>query len=431
MTDYEFNVTTVITHLTSLDPNGAVAFDGDLSSGEQYISFEKYRSWVRSSRPYIHTQPYHVTRWDAVPCNFVYVDEGNHIVGNFWDRTLTGNFLPVLRDGIAPSLSYSEVSAVIGEQLALARNTVFDGLAEEVWNAPVFFAELHKTTELVSTFAQKVDKSARFLLSSAVDIRKRPVKVWKKLKSILGDYARGFKVPNGVTSDSAKLWLQWRYAVNTGVMDIEQAARTTASLLVDKSNRTVTRVTRNRHIELTLAPLSSSDGETGRFIGVGLSLGENVQHYLSRNVHVHAKAWVTARAENSVLTDANQLGLLNAPSFVWELIPLSFVADWILGVGDFLSRCTAACGYVIIDAGTSVFQRISGSHSVQVLPMYKYDSRDYTAGQTSEYSLSYYNRDVWLDPSPTWTPKLRMATNRWIDAAALIRQIPLGRFKIA
>lgn len=38
------------------------------------------------------------------------------------------------------------------------------------------------------------------------------------------------------------------------------------------------------------------------------------------------------------------LGLLNPASLAWELVPLSFVVDWIVPVGPFLEAMTAGVG---------------------------------------------------------------------------------------
>lgn len=53
---------------------------------------------------------------------------------------------------------------------------------------------------------------------------------------------------------------------------------------------------------------------------------------------------------------ANQLGFVNPYSIAWELVPLSFVVDWFVNVGDFLGQWTAFAGL------TSVNQRTTYLH---------------------------------------------------------------------
>lgn len=385
--------------------------------------FTKERWWQRSpSKPWVYTLPYTVVRHRAWVQPYTWIATYAPNWGGtsrIWEGTCAA-VDQATAHGDLYSPEFSNAATTLEDS---AKNGCFDRIADTKWNTPVFFAELSKSTELVSSFAHKVDEGARILFRSA----RSPKKAMRALKRTFGKYAQGFKAPPG-TSDAAKLWLQWRYAVQTGVLDIQNAATTTASLLLDKSNQQSQRVSCSRSTAFQLGDRVTADSSWGRSIGLGLSLGENVTHRLSRYGQVHAKAWITVERENSFLTDANQLGLLNAPLVIWELTPLSFVADWILDVGSFLDRCTAGIGFRVSAGGSSVLRQISGEHKLDVFRYYVYASRVYT-GEAPTYETSVYNRWPWVDPKPIWTPKLRMTTNRWLDAASLIRQIPLGKFK--
>lgn len=384
------------------------------------VSFSKERTGtVSGTKPYKLTLPYHVIRFNSFPSSYVFTDVGG------WTRVETGNFLAVSRDRAIGMLNAPGIGDAVERASVDAQNACFDRLASVQWNTPVFFAELHKSTELVAAFAHKVDSSFRTIMR----LKRNPRRALRDIRKTFGRYAQGFKVPKGVTSDTAKLWLQWRYAVQTGVLDIESAAKATASLLLDKSNQAPDVIESRKTIVVELPTLSIPDGEWGRDIGLGLSLGANVTHQLYSSAEVTAKAWFTAWRRNSFLTDANQLGLLNAPVVAWELTPLSFVADWILDVGNFMERCTAAMGYELRNGGQSVLRRVGGEHKVDI-HYYGGNVRSFTNATDPMYEISDYNRNGWSSPTPTWTPRMRMSTNRWLDAAALIRQIPLGRFKI-
>jgi len=69
------------------------------------------------------------------------------------------------------------------------------------------------------------------------------------------------------------------------------------------------------------------------FDGVTSGKGE----YLSRTV-------IYSVIEDSKLYALNQLGLINPALIAWELVPLSFVVDWILPIGDLIGSLTAAVG---------------------------------------------------------------------------------------
>lgn len=58
---------------------------------------------------------------------------------------------------------------------------------------------------------------------------------------------------------------------------------------------------------------------------------------------------------NPNLLRANQLGLTNPAVIVWELVPFSFVVDWFLPVGNFLSQSTDLMGLDFRDSSTTFY----------------------------------------------------------------------------
>lgn len=65
--------------------------------------------------------------------------------------------------------------------------------------------------------------------------------------------------------------------------------------------------------------------------------------YKSRTVYY-------AKIADSELYALSQLGLVNPLLVAWELVPLSFVVDWILPIGNFLENLTAAVGTSFVAA---------------------------------------------------------------------------------
>lgn len=404
---------------------GYYSSSGELLSGisDSYpvTSSSKRRWWERSaSRPYHATLPYTVERFRTANTNYRY--DATHVSSRVREEY---GYYQAVDMGAALGYTYSSgISDLATEMLEKAQNACFDALAGQVWNTPVFFAELHKTGELVTDWANKISSGAGLLWK-----HRNPQVAIKALRKQCNRYLRGYRPPKrSVSQDAASFWLQWRYAVETGMMDVANAARTTADLLLDKSNQVTARITQTRSGVVDLGDMIVSDEAWGRNIGLGLGLGENVTHRLSRVGHVEAKAWFDAVRTNSFLTDANQLGLLNAPTIIWELTPMSFVADWVLDVGSFLERTTAGAGYNLVNGGFQVFKRVAGRHKV-VLYFYHATPVRLFQSEGASYEASRYNRSAWVNPTPVWTPKIRMNTERWLDAASLIRNIPLGKFK--
>jgi hypothetical protein len=389
-------------------------------SESQVPSRSVERWWERSSsRPYHATLPYTVKRFFSPSTAFAYYTQ------DLWgvQREERGYYQPVEQGTALGYTSAPELFDLGESQLDDAKNACFDAMMSQVWNAPVFAAELHKTGDSVSKLAAGLQKSAALW-------RKHGSSPRKALRSMIGyvsELARGRRTLPPVTSTVAGLWLQWRYEVNTLVLDVQNAARTTASLLLDQTNQAKTSILRSRSGAVDCGKLEIYDSAWGRNIGLMLSLGSNVSHYVTRVGHAECKAWLTVYRTNSFLTDANQLGLINLPVALYELTPLSFVVDWFLDIGSFLERCTAGLGYNIVDGGYSVLRRISGEHTVKLHDLWNTPVRTFSG--SGPYEASVYERHVWSNPAPVWTPAIRMNMNRVLDAASLIRQIPGGRIR--
>jgi hypothetical protein len=64
---------------------------------------------------------------------------------------------------------------------------------------------------------------------------------------------------------------------------------------------------------------------------------------------VRATVGASVRVTDPNLWLLNQLGLLNPASVVWELIPWSFLWDWVFNMGQWLSQWTDLCGLELTD----------------------------------------------------------------------------------
>lgn len=74
---------------------------------------------------------------------------------------------------------------------------------------------------------------------------------------------------------------------------------------------------------------------------------------------VTCTVWAQVDPDQAGLRTLNQLGLLNPASLAWELVPWSFVVDWVLPIGSVLSALSAPAGLRFVDG--SVGNRLSMS----------------------------------------------------------------------
>jgi len=90
-----------------------------------------------------------------------------------------------------------------------------------------------------------------------------------------------------------------------------------------------------------------------------IDYGYNIQfsHTGKHNVPYTAEMTVRLRYNLScpILAKLSSLGLVNPAEIVWEKLPYSFVVDWLVPVGSWLSALSGAWGYTFLHGSKSTF----------------------------------------------------------------------------
>jgi hypothetical protein len=227
------------------------------------------------------------------------------------------------------------------------------------------------------------------------------------------------------SDDAAKAWLRYRYEVMTSILDVQEAAKTTADLLLNQPE--VHKASAQRTIAVELPPHVLNYGGWDQPFLLGIGASANLQFVRYATAEVTCRAWISTRRDNPVLSEANQLGLINWPSNIWALFPGSFIADWALDIGNYLERLPALCGLQIVDSGYSTFRRVGGTITASVGSDF-YTTRTLDL-ESLEFEASSYQRSPWPNPAPVWTLAVRLSTNRLVDAAALFRTLGVPGFQ--
>lgn len=263
------------------------------------------------------------------------------------------------------------------------RNKVLD----QDFNAAVFAAEGRKTLDMLVTTASRIKNAYGYL--------KRGNMV--RLASELG-IATPKKTGNS--------WLEYKYGWMPLLSDAHGMAVAAAKHAypqgVDRLVRTSASVRRTQ----TLNPVYSNNPSWSR---QNRATFTQTQRY---------KTWVLYRVSNPRLAEINQLGLLNPLLIAWELIPLSFVADWFLGVGDRVSALTAFTGLTVVDSGQSTTTEMAGT-------MYQGLASGRSGERLSTFTQRYFSRIAGLyAPSllPTSISGDSLDMSKLITSAALLRQ---------
>lgn len=131
------------------------------------------------------------------------------------------------------------------------------------------------------------------------------------------------------------------------------------------------------------------------------------------------KESVVLRATVSVINPnlglANRVGLLNPQTWLWDAMPWSFVVDWWLPVGTFLSNLTALVGFNLDDASVTRTRVATGHWNPFISPKVKVES--------GTYNVKYKVRSVGSLPIPRSVPYgTGLGIQRGQNALALIAQ---------
>lgn len=265
------------------------------------------------------------------------------------------------------------------------------------WSAPIFLAELHKSSSMIYTSAEKIVSGLR--AARRLDVR--------SLNKLFGP-SRSKKLG----SKPAALWLQYKY----GWMPLVQDVRGAASAISDLSQRWASPDSQsNVHVRLFR---SRSEAMSYQLQGSPdiVGHGERIEKCSSR---LNCRFYVNDRP----LYTSASLGILNPLEVVWELVPFSFVADWFAPIGSMISSLDAGIGVTITSCWKSqrqeVFESINSASSATF--------NEYASARADRYSLRV-SRDEVAGGLPQAIPSQlsiqpKLGAERLTSAIALMRQL--------
>lgn len=239
-------------------------------------------------------------------------------------------------------------------------------------------------------------KTVETLTSAAWFLRRGQ---WKSACKALG--IDGVK-PAGKTL--ASQWLGYQYGWKPLLSDIHGAVTTLAEL--DRDQWMV-----------TVKGSASSKDRSDRTYGPN-----GFDHFRGNCEGFHgAMCRIDAVPGNAAVASAASLGLLNPALLAWELVPFSFVVDWFVPIGNYLSQFDALAGWEIRGYSLSTISRFTGRWvglSQQWNPDY-YITRSWEAS----WRRVVLNRSVGTSVPFTFMPHVKdpVSASHVANAAALLR----------
>lgn len=287
----------------------------------------------------------------------------------------------------------------------------------------VDLAEAQKTSDMIAARVKQLATA----LSSVKNLQ------FGKAGSILGmrprDVKRAVKRAAKRTpkrlADATSVWLELRYGWMPLVYSVQDAAAHLSSLvnfpkiehrvLHSHSSYNETRTSKDTWM------LSTVDGR-------GLTLTRNCTDETINTV----KVWVKVAPTSYELHELNAGGFVNLAEVAWELVPLSFVVDWFVPIGDWIASLSSLVGLSVTDAGYSVARSTTTRVSYDGFKFTPYPGGTWSVSGFDEdssvtYSYQRYDR-VQMDASsggvyPSFPPvKVKLNSKRFLDAYALLVQ---------
>lgn len=220
----------------------------------------------------------------------------------------------------------------------------------------------------------------------------------------------GIVAPRRMPRELASRWLELQYGWKPLLSDIHGTVMEFASR--DRLNRyrvSVRKLEKQIEQEFYVTPPTG-----GAYCPVGRLITRDLRY----------KCRLDYIPDNFELIELASLGLYNPALLAWELVPFSFVADWVVPIGDWISSLDAAAGY----------QFIGGSMTERAVVHAKYQEAATDAGKSISADVSgrllkkKIRRTVY-ESSPI--PSLPGIKNPWsyvhaANAAALLVTVTSG-----
>jgi hypothetical protein len=254
-------------------------------------------------------------------------------------------------------------------------------------------------------------------LGQTVSMLKRPFGSASRLLSRMAKTRRKMLKDSSISvaKANADCWLEYRYGWKPLMYDCAEIFDQSEKLLRRAAQREPFRVarggsndSRSEIVEFT-APLSawSVKGEKKNKAKVRASAGI-----------IYQQRPISTAAEVSRVAG---LDLRSAPATIWELVPYSFVADWFIGVGDWLQAVTprpdirirSSWVTTVVESSSDISGEISRTVGMPLVTI---------TGPTNTIRNNWVTVSRSVNPSLPSTPLLQkqyLSRVRTVDAAAL------------
>jgi hypothetical protein len=358
-TEYIYDAPTGVQHVKVVAHDGTVVSDEDVASGILVSRYELNRTWVRTPGYYSGVKSGATRRFDLPMNPYSYMlRRATYPQGTVTLTTVESN-LPngqaeYRRIYISGALLGSAYVSQVYPNLSPATMPEIDvSHLNEMALSRLLLSVKDQKVNLVQAYAER-RQTAR-LLDSTI---KRVVSAITSLKK--GNFAGaasalGVKAPASKQKSFAKRWKEDQsQAVANGWLELQYGwlpllkdVHGSAELLAQKNLREI----RNR-VEKSASVTRWAEGESN----ANEAYPYHILIKIRRKVTVKYVAYWSTSEVNHTL---KQVGVTNPLLVAWELLPWSFVYDWFLPIGNYISALDAAFGLTFEKGCKTIFDRVT------------------------------------------------------------------------
>jgi len=213
------------------------------------------------------------------------------------------------------------------------------------------------------------------------------------------------------TKQLANDWLVIQYGIRPLLSDIDGLAKQLADPLAARD-----------YVDFTV-----SGRRNGTFHAQKSTSGRICQtSTLDIQWEVIVKTKIRIRIDDPFRKELSSLGITNPALLAWELIPYSFVVDWLLPIGDYLQSVDSFAGVTVIYAHQTVVRKRKSAGIASIGGVdsdgWNWDSNKLGwYSEASKIERSFLNAGDFKAPFPSF--KNPISTGHLLNAAALLRQL--------
>lgn len=220
---------------------------------------------------------------------------------------------------------------------------------------------------------------------------------------------------------AARLELEWSYGWKPLVYDIIDAlkainAQVLRTSLLSKDFYSVFERKSGSQTQTTSGTTPPSGGGTWGW-----------SQELKHTVDVYAYCKYTVGHRDGVMNRLNDFGVFDIPKSIWDLVPLSFLVDYLIDVGGWLAACSPKVGVNVIESGLTtrvtktVTRTITGYTPVPASGAGAWLTAPFPLGSSDGFDAEIKLRSVGLQVP--WFPptEINLNFNRLVNVLALLR----------